>query len=243
MNKELEKTFELRYSELDCNLNLKPYALFHHLQDIASDSAEKLDFGYSYISKKNLAWYLLKYRIEFYDYPKNAQEITLKTAPRGYLKLFAFRDFEIIKNEKTIAKIASTWALIDKNTGAIVSIANAIPDNPYMSTFQKQENDLSYQKIPAIENVTLEKTFEIRFEDIDVNKHVNNSNYILWALETLDFNSRTREIKTIDVNYKKEITYGQKVVSQVEIKDNITNHVLKCEATDEILCNILIQWQ
>ena len=43
MNKELEKTFELRYSELDCNLNLKPYALFHHLQDIASDSAEKLE--------------------------------------------------------------------------------------------------------------------------------------------------------------------------------------------------------
>ena len=88
-----------------------------------------------------------------------------------------------------------------------------------------------------------EKTFEVRFEDIDVNKHANNCNYIIWALETLTFEERLRKIKTLDANYKKEITYGEKVISQVEIRENQTNHVLKNAKTDDILCNILIEWE
>ena len=80
-------------------------------------------------------------------------------------------------------------------------------------------------------------------EDIDVNKHANNCNYIIWALETLTFEERTRKIKTLDVNYKKEITYGETVVSQVEIKENQTNHVLKNAKTDDVLCSILIEWE
>ncbi len=242
MVKKFSKNINLNYSELDCNLSLKPSVLFQHLQDIASQNADDLGFGFSFVQENNLAWYLLKYHMEFNSYPKNLEKLTLETISRGYSRMFAFRDFWLYDNENLLGKMTSTWALINKSTGEIIAFKN-VPLNENFTPFEKQENDMTYNKIPMIENVMREKTFEIRFEDIDVNKHANNCNYIIWALETLNFEKRLRKIKTLDVNYKKEITYGENVLSQVEIKENQTNHVLKNAKTDEILCNILIEWE
>ena len=63
-----EENVKVRYSEMDYDLVLKPSALLQFMQDMASDNAESLGFGYSYIVKHNLAWFLLKYRLEFEDY-------------------------------------------------------------------------------------------------------------------------------------------------------------------------------
>ncbi|MBQ2984255.1 MAG: hypothetical protein IJD57_05605 [Candidatus Gastranaerophilales bacterium] len=242
MVKKFSKNINLNYSELDCNLALKPSMLFQELQDIASQNADDLGFGFSFVKENNLAWYLLKYHMEFNSYPKNIEKMTLETLSRGYSRMFAFRDFWLYNNENLLGKMTSTWALINKSTGEIFPFKN-VPQNDNFTPFEKQTDDMSYNKIPLIENVMREKTFEVRFEDIDVNKHANNCNYIIWALETLTFEERTRKIKTLDVNYKKEITYGETVVSQVEIKENQTNHVLKNAKTDDVLCSILVEWE
>ena len=60
-----EEDVKIRYSEMDYDTVLKPSALLQFLQDLASDNAEALGFGYSFIVKQNMAWFLLKYRIEF----------------------------------------------------------------------------------------------------------------------------------------------------------------------------------
>ena len=52
IKKGYTKNIQLKYSEMDCRLVLKPSALLNFLQDMASDNAEMLGFGYSYITKK-----------------------------------------------------------------------------------------------------------------------------------------------------------------------------------------------
>ena len=51
---------------------------------------------------------------------------------------------------------------------------------------------MKYTKIRPIDMIDCEKIIEVKFDDLDVNKHVNNSNYIVWALEPLDFKFRQR---------------------------------------------------
>ena len=102
-----QNKYKIRYSELDCNLTLKPASLLQLLQDIASENAESLGFGYSFISKRNLAWFLLKLHIEFDKYPQG--DITIKTEPRGWNRLFAFRDFEIINDFDVLGNATTTW--------------------------------------------------------------------------------------------------------------------------------------
>lgn len=69
MNLTTEKLINITYSEMDYNLVLKPSVLFNYLQDLASENAENLGFGYSATYPKNLGWFLLKYRMEFENYP------------------------------------------------------------------------------------------------------------------------------------------------------------------------------
>ena len=238
-----EETVKIRYSEMDCDLVLKPSALLQFLQDLASDNAELLGFGYSYIIKHNLAWFLLKYHLEFDDYPEGIYDLTIKTEPRGYNKIFAFRDFHISHENKQIGRATSSWALVDLATKSMANTSEVLASNPYMVEHEKREDDLNYGKIRLPETFNIEKVFDVRFDDLDVNKHVNNANYIVWGFEPLDFDfRRAHKLKTVDMVFKKEITYGAKVLSQGYVDNNKTTHVLKNAETGEELCLINAEW-
>lgn len=213
----------IKYSEIDQNQALKPYSLLNFLQDIASKNAEDNGFGYSFIHPRNYAWFLIKYRMEFEDYPFDIQELTLKTEPRGYNRLFAFRDFEIHSKDRLLARITSTWSMVDINSRSLVPVGQILAGNPKMPVFEKREDDLSYAKITPITKPSIEKEFEVRYNDIDVNGHANNGNYIVWAFEPLSFEFKnTHKIKTIDMLYKKEAKFGEKFISLIEFKDETT---------------------
>ncbi len=236
-----QNKYKIRYSELDCNFTLKPASLLQLLQDIASENAEFLGFGYSFISQRNLAWFLLKLHIEFDKYPQG--DITIKTEPRGWNRLFAFRDFEIVSNEEILGKATTTWGLIDLNTKSMASIGEIFAENTKMKPFEKREDDLKYNKILQVQRIDAEKVFEIRFDDIDVNQHVNNSNFLVWAFETLNYDFRkSKKLKSLDIIFKKEIKYGAKVLSQVQIENNTTSHILKNAETNEELCQVQTEW-
>ena len=112
-----------------------------------------------------------------------------------------------------------------------------------MPPYEKKEDDLSFEKIKPPTKIDAEKEFEVRYNDIDVNKHANNGNYIIWAFEPLSFEFKsTHKIKTLDMIYKKEIKLGEKLISQVEIKDDTTIHLLKNSETKEDLCLIQCRW-
>lgn len=238
------QVYPIAYYEMDFNRVLKPSALMNFIQDMATKNAEMLGFGPSFIFANNFAWFLIKYRMEFDEYPCELDELLIKTEARGYTKLIANRDFEIwtADNKKRLAKIASNWMLIDLNSKRPVNLSKTIS---FMPVYQKREDDLEFNKISLSEINSYEKSYEIRFDDIDVNKHVNNANYIVWAFEALpyDFKSSYR-LKTLDVIYKKEIAFGHKILSQAEINfaDMTSVHVLKNALTQEELCLIQAEW-
>ncbi|MBO6257097.1 hypothetical protein J6N69_03580 [bacterium] len=238
-----EENINIRYSEMDFDKSLKPFSLLNFFQDIASDNAERLGFGYSAITPKNLMWVLLKYRIEFEEYPVDMYNLRLQTNPRGYNKMFAFRNFKLWNGDKLLARASSMWSLVDFTNMSIANIANSI-DSPYFGKYEKSEEDLQYEKIPALEKADFEKEFEVRYNDIDVNRHANNGNYIVWALEPLPFDFKSQhKLKTIDMVYKKEIKFGEKLTTKVQIlEDKSTVHVLSNSQTGDDVCLVHCQW-
>ena len=243
MSNKLIKNIEVKYSEMDHNLALKPFSLLNFLQDIASESAENLGFGYSFMTKNNFAWFLIKYRMEFNDYPVGLYDLTLTTKPRGYNRLFAYREFDVLNNEMLLGRIFSMWSIVDMNSRTTVPIQSAICGNENMLPYQKLESDLSFLKIKSIQNISLKKEFEVRYNDLDVNGHANNGNYIIWAFEPLPFDFKVnKKIKTLDMMFKKEAKFGEKVICCIEFLDeNNTIHILK-NLNDEELCLVQVNW-
>lgn len=229
------ETITIKYSETDQNLAMKPFALLNFLQDIASKNAEDWGFGYSFMHPRNYAWFLIKYRMEFDEYPFDVQDLTLTTEPRGYNKIFAYRNFDLRKGNKIIARMSSMWSIIDIVKHSMVTIKDVV-NTPKMPQFVKGEEDLTFAKISALGKIDLEKEFQVRYNDLDVNGHANNGNYIVWAFEPLSFDFKnTHRIKTLDMIYKKEAKYGEEIISQVEYKsENKTLHCLKNKAGEDL---------
>ncbi len=238
------KNYEIKSYEVTANDEIKPFVLLHYLEDMAAVHAESLNFGRSATSEKNIAWFVLKYHMKFQSLPKAWEQFKITTWPRKSQGIQCIRDFEIFSQSgEKIGIISSAWVL--------VSIENKRPLNPYKTLdFPELPTQVAFDtKFPAIkpvEHVDFEKTFEIRYDDIDINQHVNNANYIAWATETLPYDFRNSHLfSEIEIYYKKECTYGTKVLSQVEydIQNNTTFHILRDNSTNEELCLIKIQWK
>lgn len=238
------KTYPINYHEVDLKNVLKPSALLNFLQDMATINAEMLGFGPSFSFPKNYAWFLIKYRMEFDNYPENLTQMVIKTEARGISKLWANRDFELSTTDgKRLGRMSSQWLLIDLATKKILPMKKVLD---FIPEFVSRENELEYNKIKPLEKVDFEKSFEIRYEDIDVNQHVNNANYIVWAFEPLPIEFKlSHKMKSLDILYKKEITYGHNVLSQIEFDEgNKTSiHVLKNAETEEDLCFLSVKWK
>lgn len=236
------KEYEIKYYEQNLNGDLKESSLLNFLQDIATLSAESLGFGPSFVFSHNYAWVVLKYHIELYKEIKNLPSIVIKTEPRGVSKLYAFRDFELYSNQgELLGKAVSTWALIDMETRRVLPAAKILN---MMIPFEKRDSDLEYMKVLPVENILYSKEFDIRFDDIDVNKHANNSNYIVWALETIPYEFRLNNSpKVIDIKYRKEISLGGKVISNVQKDDCVTTHHLIDSSSKEELCSLRVEWR
>ena len=48
-----EEQITIKYSETDQNLAMKPFALLNFLQDIASENADALGFGFSFVQENS----------------------------------------------------------------------------------------------------------------------------------------------------------------------------------------------
>jgi len=234
--------YEIRYSEQDTFGRLKPQVLLDFLSDIATKNADALHCGYKDITPKNMGWFLLKYAIEFDKYPQNLTKINIGTNPRGSNKMFSLRDFEIKTQDGSIlGKATSTWGLIDLSSKKIISALDVFSDT--LGHFEKKDDDIKYDKIPTIQNVSNEKIHEVGYYDIDINHHVNNTNFILWALDVIPIEFiKKKQIKRIDIAFKKELIYGSYALSQVEIFDKTTIHTIKNNESKEDLCLLKIEW-
>ena len=231
----------LRYYEKDLNKNLKLVSILNFMQDVAAMHAEANGFGASFIFSKNLAWFVLKYKLNILENINDLDEIEIKTESRGIARLFAYRDFYFYNKGKLFARAASQWALVDFYSKKIVKPQEALS----LPDYQKREDDLEFEKIPPIEKPAFTKEFRIRFDDIDINKHVNNANYPAWALECLPFDFRnSHSPKSVDIYYKKDIDTEGKVLSEAYFdKDTLTTiHSIKNASTLEELCTMKIEW-
>lgn len=240
-DKVLKKDYFIGFDLVDMNFRLRPSALLNIFQDMATQSADIMGFGYETITSKNLGWVLIKYHIEFSEYPSNTGNYIFFTEPRGVDRMMAMRDFRIYKDDRCIARATSSWLLVDMDTRSLVSIKDSLNMWPY----EKRENDLKFEKIRLPELFDYNIEFQVRYEDLDVNKHVNNANYIVWAMESLPFDFRNEHnIKAIDMYFKKEAIYGETIVSKCKLNEEelISYHDVVNKENGDELCQLIIRY-
>ena len=235
------KEYVVKSYEADCHGFLRILTLLNWLQDIAVENAQYLGFGFEACREQNLAWVGSNYVIKINRLPKIDEHVIIETWPAEGKLWGAVRDF-IIKDEKRndIIRVSSQWVLINYEVRRPVLLKKYFPEYKFLP---ERTIDTDFPKIEATEGKTVTE-FKVRFDDIDVNNHVNNAVYLLWASESVDSAYRmSHTVAAVEVCFKKEALYGESVAVYCDMQDNESTHIIKDKNSGQELAECRLKWR
>lgn len=241
--KKYVKEYIIRSYECDRNNNLRLVTLMNIFQDVADINAAQLGLGLDYCLSKGLAWVGSNYEILVDRLPKLHEKIRIVTWPAVEKKLGAVRDFEVYGEDgKRIIAASSLWILINFERKRPVSLRDNLPE---YQIIPNRALDTEFEKIGEVSRSDVETKFRVRFDDIDLNKHVNNAVYVLWASEAVDPEFRlTHNPRRIEINFKKEGLIGEKIVVKTECNElNSVCSIQTYDGDNRELARAKIEWQ
>ena len=212
-----DRNYNIHYYEVDIHKRALMTSIINYLGDMAMYQSEILGVGIDHLKENDLAWVLYKWDITMNTYPLLNETIKVQTSAYSFRRFYAYRKHEIIDEKGNIIGHAnSVWILINLGRRRPVRILEGMYE-AYGIDDSKNE-PIEIEDIQAISQVDSEKSFQVRYSDIDTNMHVNNVKYVAWALETVPKDIVLNyELKNIKVTYEKETRYGETIKVNTEI--------------------------
>ena len=176
---------EIPFSGIDPRGRLKFNVLLEMFQEMADIDASKYNLSVRQTLEDNITWVLRKYRLDIKKYPtKESGFIKIKTYAEPYRNLFSLRTFQFWDSNGDFLGSAFTWwVLID----LLKNRPLRLDKSDYMSAFKEQISEELPKdvKIPDLKTPQIEENWKVRWQDLDVNDHVNHAVYFSWALDTV----------------------------------------------------------
>jgi len=204
----LENKIKIRAFDVDSRNRLKVSTIFDYFQDAAAMHADHLKVGYDDLIPSGLFWVLSWVRFEFSEFAKFKDEVKLKTWGKKQVKLYSLRDFILFSDsEEVLCKGTTAWLLLDAKSLRPKILTQLFPDVMLL----EEENalfDLPHKFSPIPETEIL-FTKQIRYSDIDLNKHSNNAKYVELILDCYDQRFHNEhQMKALTISFLAESKYG-----------------------------------
>lgn len=195
---------KIPFDMADMNGHIKlPDVILLSLQVSGMQSIELGVSDKAILEEYNLVWIIVEYDIEVVRLPRFAEEITIETEALSYNRLFCYRRFTIYNEaEQELIHMMATFVLMDRDSRKVHVVEPEIVA-PYQSDFDKKL--IRGPKYESLEE-PISKDYHVRFYDLDMNGHVNNSKYLDWIFEVMGADFLTHYIpKKINLKYVKEV--------------------------------------
>ncbi len=197
-------------THVDPFLDLKLSSLFLYLQDVATEHAEKIGIGKSDMSKLHLYWVITRYAVTIHKLPKYCDTVVVKTYGGHNMKFIYPRYFQVeSESGEVLVTASSTWMLIDDRTHRVSmnSYENVVVPFDHIDGEEPQPI-----KVNPSADASLFEERVVRYSDIDLNGHLNNTKYIEYILDTHNFEFyKKNKITHIEINYEREVLDGDVV--------------------------------
>lgn len=220
-------TYEMNagYSVMDSSLCMTVPAILDCFQDAAVFESENGRINVDYLYSRQIAWILNSWQIVIDRRPRLNERIKIATAPYDFTNYVGFRNFSVYGEEdEMIVRAASVWTLIDMEKLCPVRLTQELQESYEFDP--KLEMDYAPRKITLLGDGQVQDQFRVRKFQIDSNKHMNNVEYVRYAMETLPEDAVFQELRA---EYKKPALYGDEVTvaviraegkHQVVLRDN-----------------------
>ena len=209
-----EEKFRIRTYECGVDGRIKIFSLMQYLQELAALHAEQLGLGFDKLGEMNGYWVLSNIRIEISRLPGREDRVTLKTWPSGYSRTIATREFVgEDQNGSELFRAGSEWMVLNKETNRLKNLfkldlnlpktgVKALPDE-----LKRLEPNGDYC-VGAVR----EPPLRVPRSAIDLNGHVNNTEYVRWGIDALSREFKLNEnIHNVQATYLSEVFEGDEL--------------------------------
>ena len=231
---------KIPFDMADMNGHIKlPDVILLSLQVSGMQSIELGVSDKTILEDYNLVWIITDYDIEVARLPHFAEEITIETEALSYNRLFCYRRFTIYDEAgQELIHMMATFVLMDRDSRKVHAVEPEIVV-PYQSDFDKKL--IRGPRYESLEEL-VSKDYHVRFYDLDMNGHVNNSKYLDWIFEVMGADFLTQYIpKKINLKYVKEVRPGGVITSAVERTGLESKHEITSDGATN--AQAIITWQ
>ena len=241
-----DKEFELRYFEVNKLGIASPTTILTLLEETAAEHCYSIDHSLFQLEKENIGWVLVSGIMEMERYPNYKEKITIRTWLSEYTNIRGVRENIIYDEENNvIGRAKGIWVFFDIERRRPAKIFDEIKEKWSFCS----EESISYnvsEKILVIDKPDCELEFKVNRHDTDMNKHVNNIQYLQWVLESVPEDIiNNYYLHSIDGRFIAEANYGQTILSLT--KNDIENesfiHTIKTEGDDKVCATAKTIWR
>ena len=210
------ESFRVRTYESDANGMLYPAALCGYLQEAAGNHARSLGFSIEQMNAQGLTWMLSRLRLEIQRFPTRRDKLEVETWPSGSEGLLAHRDFLVRDGSgREVARATTAWLIIDVARRRPTRIPSPITSLP----LSRRERALAGtdERLPSIEHCQWEAGVQVRWSDLDVNRHTNNIRYVAWVMDcTPSKVLEAKKLAALDVDFVAESSLEEQLRIRVD---------------------------
>jgi len=192
------------------------------------------------VKNNGLGWVVVQYHMDIKEMPKLGQKLKISTQATSYNKYFFYRDFWVEDEAgNRMVTAQSAFVLIDIKERKIVGAADRLEDKFGAEEINKIQR---FNRVKVPEEYDFKQAQHIGYYNIDVNKHVNNSYYFDWMVDTLDMDYiADHHIKSMDIKYDKELNMNSDPVAYAQL-DNTNDKSIHWIKNGDVL-NVVAQFE
>ncbi len=193
--------------DVDYNGVARLTSLMQYVQSCAQAQLTYNGMSYEQLRNMHRAFIISKVKLEFdetiraYD---NLEAVSYPCDSRGYSFL---RCYALEKDGRTVGRAVSIWALIDTETHSLVRV-----NNFELGLTTHEPHSLSLSRFSLPQELCEVGRYEVRYQDVDQNMHMNNTAYPNMYSNYLPLDNR--RIKSISINYVNEAKMGTTLIVQ-----------------------------
>lgn len=217
--------------------------------EVAERQTELLGVDVDTLNRSGQTWMLHRLHIRLFKMPHKEEEVILETWPSGVDRLFALRDYRMLREDgEVLVNATSEWMTIDLNRRRPVRLAPRVIEMSTEHQIPKLElgHFLDEQTIKP-EGMQCARHFTATFDNIDFNGHVTQASYMRWITNSLPFEFLKNHIlEEVEVVYEHEIMPDSPVVSYYDMetrdKETIIRHLLRDGSGERTHCIACSRW-
>lgn len=200
---------EITVESFECDMNnrIKLSAILREMQEIGNIHLEALGYPRDRMNELEWAFLLSKIYIKVYRTPCEGEKLIQQTAPKKTKGIYFFRDINFYDEEgRLLIEAHTAWVLVSTAEGKHSVLRPRVFSMPFECDDDTDYTIVSYKfngEFP--ESDILKSKREIRFTDIDCNKHMNNAVYADIVYDAMPIElAKNAQISEFRINFKNE---------------------------------------